>query len=78
MLGLQPDISPWRPKVLSEQYLKTAYTLIRVARNVADQAIADRLKALAEDYERRAEQALMTDATDASTDPLGRPEPAEK
>lgn len=78
MLGLQPDNIAMEPKMLSEQYLKTAYTLVRVARNMADQTIADRLKALAEDYERRAEQASMTDATGASTDPLGRPEPAEK
>ncbi|WGD50201.1 hypothetical protein QA641_31980 [Bradyrhizobium sp. CB1650] len=64
--------------MLSEQYLKTAYTLVRVARDMADQTIADRLKALAEDYERRAEQALMTDTTDASTHPPVLPEPAEK
>lgn len=64
--------------MLSEQYLKTAYTLVRVARDMADQTIADRLKALAEDYERRAEQALMTDTTDASTHPPVQPEPVEK
>lgn len=48
------------------------------ARDMADQTIADRLKALAEDYERRAEQALMTDTTDASTHPPVQPEPVEK
>jgi hypothetical protein len=66
------------PKMLGEQYLKTAYTLVRVARSMADQTIADRLKALAEDYERRAEQALMPDAACASTHPPVQPEPAEK
>ena len=43
--------------MLSEEYLKTARTFLRVAKNITDQAIADRLKALAEDYERRAKQA---------------------
>lgn len=57
--------------MLSEQYLKTARTLVRVARNMADQTIAERLKALAQDYERRAEQALTTDAAAASTQPRG-------
>jgi hypothetical protein len=32
---------------------------------MADQAIADQLKALAEDYERRAEKALQVDAAKA-------------
>jgi hypothetical protein len=43
--------------MLSKEYLETARTLFRIARNMADQGIADRLRALAEDYERRAEQA---------------------
>ena len=41
----------------SKEYLNTARTLLRVARNMTDQTIADRLKVLAENYERRAEQA---------------------
>ena len=43
--------------MLSTQYLKTARTLFRVARDMADQTVASRLKTLAEDYERRAEKA---------------------
>jgi hypothetical protein len=43
--------------MLSKEYLNTARTLLRVARSMTDQAIADRLKVLAEGYERRAEQA---------------------
>ena len=53
----------------SEQYLKTARTLARVARNMADQAIADRLRALAEDYERRSEQASLAGAAGAKRRP---------
>lgn len=52
--------------MLSKEYLATAQTLFRVARNMADQTVADRLKALAEDYERRAQQSLQTDATGGS------------
>lgn len=55
--------------MLSEQYLKTACTLVRIARDMADQTIADRLKALAEEYERRAERASMLDAADGSRQP---------
>ena len=51
--------------MVSKQYLETARTLFRIARNIADQTVADRLKALAGDYERRAEQASHTEATKA-------------
>jgi hypothetical protein len=54
------------PIMLSKEYLETARTLFRVARNMTDQTIAGRLKALAEDYERRAEQASHADAAKAS------------
>jgi hypothetical protein len=54
------------PVMLSKEYLDTARTLLRVARNMTDQTIAGRLKALAEDYERRAEQAAHADAAKAS------------
>jgi hypothetical protein len=47
---------------LSKQYLETARTLFRVARNMADEAVADRLSALAQNYERRAEQASHNEA----------------
>ena len=78
MLGQQSDRIVVEPKMLGEQYLKTARTLVRVARNMADRTIADRLKALAEDCERRAEQALTIDAAGAFIEPLVRPELAEK
>ena len=52
--------------MLSKEYLQTAQTLFRVARNMADQTVADRLKALAEDYERRAERAALADTASAS------------
>lgn len=51
--------------MLSKEYLDMARTLLRVTRNTTDQTIADRLKALAEDYERRAEQASHADAAKA-------------
>jgi hypothetical protein len=51
---------------ISKEYLKTARTFLRVAQNIADQAISDRLKALAEDYERRAEQASQLELQDKS------------
>lgn len=51
--------------MVSKQYLETARTLFRIARDMADQTVADRLKALAGDYERRAEQASHTEATRA-------------
>jgi hypothetical protein len=41
----------------SKEYLNTARILLRVARSITDQVIANKLKVLAEDYERRAEQA---------------------
>lgn len=46
----------------SKQYLETARTLLRVTRNMADQTVAHRLKALAGEYERRAERASRADA----------------
>ncbi|MFK4727362.1 hypothetical protein ABIE89_008462 [Bradyrhizobium niftali] len=47
------------------QYLKTAQTLLRTARTITDQAIAGQLKALADDYQRRAEKASRDDAAKA-------------
>jgi hypothetical protein len=38
-----------------KEYLETAQTLLRAAQTMADRAIAGQLKALAEDYQRRAE-----------------------
>ena len=48
-----------------KQYLKTARTLLRAAQTMTDQAIAGQLKALADDYERRAEKASLDDAAKA-------------
>jgi hypothetical protein len=48
-----------------KQYLETAKTLLRAARTMTDRAIAGQLKALADDYERRAEKASHVDAANA-------------
>ena len=52
--------------MLSKEYLATAQTLFRVARNMADRTVADRLRALAEDYEQRAQQSSQNDVTGVS------------
>ena len=69
MLGKQFDNVIVDPNMLSEQYLKKACTLARVARDMADQMIADRLKALAEHYERRAKLASTIDLAGVSRRP---------
>jgi hypothetical protein len=48
-----------------KEYLKTAETLLRAAQTMTDRAIAGQLKALADDYERRAEKASHVDAAKA-------------
>ena len=48
------------------EYLETARTLLRAAQTMTDRAIAGQLKALADDYERRAEKASQVDAAKAS------------
>jgi hypothetical protein len=45
-----------------KQYLQAARTLLRAAQTMTDEAIAGQLKALADDYERRAERASQVDA----------------
>ena len=45
-----------------KQYARTAQTLLRAAQTMTDLAIAGQLKALADDYERRAEKASRDDA----------------
>ena len=47
------------------EYLKTAETLLRAAQTMTDLAIAGQLKALADDYQRRAEKASHVDAAKA-------------
>ncbi|MFK4722208.1 hypothetical protein ABIE89_003308 [Bradyrhizobium niftali] len=48
-----------------KEYLETARTLLRAAKTMTDHAIAGQLKALADDYERRAEKASYVDAAKA-------------
>jgi hypothetical protein len=48
-----------------KEYLKTAETLLRTAQTMTDLAIAGQLKALAGDYQRRAENASHVDAAKA-------------
>src|ERR1700759_592644 len=51
--------------MVSKEYLETARTLLRAAENMTDPRVAGQLKALAEDYERRAEKAAHADAAKA-------------
>ena len=48
-----------------KEYLETAQTLLRAAKTMTDSAIAGQLKALADDYQRRAEKASHVDAAKA-------------
>ncbi len=48
-----------------KEYLKAAQTLLRTAEAMTDDAIAARLKALADYYERRAERVSLDDAARA-------------
>jgi hypothetical protein len=48
-----------------KEYLETARTLLRAAQTMTDRAIASQLKALADDYQRRAEKASHVDAEKA-------------
>ena len=61
--------------MLSKEYLNTARTLRRVSQTMTDQTIVDRLKALAGDYERRAEKASQRDAAEALAPPAARRAP---
>jgi hypothetical protein len=45
----------------AKEYQKTAETLLRAAQTMTDRTIAVQLKALADDYERRAEKASHVD-----------------
>jgi hypothetical protein len=60
--------------MLSKEYLDTAQTLRRVARNMVDRIIVNRLEALAEGYERRAKKASLADSADALARPIPRSE----
>ena len=48
-----------------QAYDQDRYGMLRAAQTMTDQAIAGQLKALADDYQRRAEQASRVDATKA-------------
>jgi hypothetical protein len=48
-----------------KEYLETARTLLRTAETMTDEAVASQLKALADDYQRRAEKASQVDAAKA-------------
>ena len=48
-----------------KEYLETARTLVRAAQTMTDRTIAGQLKALAADYERRAENASRVDEAKA-------------
>ncbi len=48
-----------------KEYLETAQTLLRAAQTMTDRVIAGQLKALADEYERRAEKASHVDAAKA-------------
>ena len=63
--------------MLSKQYLATARTLFREAQTMTDPRISGQLKALAEDYERRAEKASHTDAARALARSAARDESDE-
>ena len=52
--------------MLSKDYLDTARTILRAAQTITDQHVVGQLKAIAEDYERRAEKAAHADAVKAS------------
>jgi hypothetical protein len=52
-------------EMLSKEYLATARTILRAAETMTDEHVAGQLKALAEDYERRAEKAGHADAAKA-------------
>jgi hypothetical protein len=49
-----------------KEYSKTAQTLLRAAQTMTDSAIAGQLKALADDYQQRAEKASHADAAKVS------------
>ena len=48
-----------------KQYLKTAESLVRAAQTMTDRVVAAQLKAVADDYERRADKASRDDAAKA-------------
>ncbi|SFK31339.1 hypothetical protein SAMN05216525_1951 [Bradyrhizobium sp. Gha] len=58
----------------SREYLTIAQSLLRAVQTMTDRAIASQLKALADDYERRAEKASRADAAKAIARPAANGE----
>jgi hypothetical protein len=50
----------------AKEYLETARTLLGAAQTMTDSVVAAQLKALADDYQRRAEKASHVDSEKAS------------
>lgn len=51
--------------MISKEYLHTAQALLRIAKSITDETVANRLMALAADYERRAHRADLAEAAEA-------------
>jgi hypothetical protein len=64
--------------MISKEYLYTAHALLRIAKSITDEAIANRLMALAADYERRARKADMVGTADALTLAADRTAPSPR
>jgi aminopeptidase N len=62
-------------EMLSKQYLETAQSILQAAQTMTDRYVARQLKALAEDYERRAEKAALADAAKALARSAARAQP---
>jgi hypothetical protein len=60
-----------------KQYLQTAQTLLRAAQTMTDASVARQLKALADDYERRATKASQVDAAKALARSVADTAPSE-
>jgi hypothetical protein len=64
--------------MVSKEYLHTARTLLRIAKNMTDQTIANRLMTLASDYESRAQRADLAETAKAIAPAVGRAEAASR
>jgi hypothetical protein len=64
--------------MLSKEYLDTARTILRAAQTMTDRHVAGQLKALAEDYTRRAEKAAHAEAAEALAPSAARAEPERR
>jgi hypothetical protein len=64
--------------MLSREYFATARNLLRAAQTMTDPRVSGQLKALAEDYERRAEKTSHADAAAALARPAARADRGER